>query len=187
VDALVGVGFKWLCGPYGTGFLWMRPELLRSLRYNQAYWLSRMTADDLGKEGVEIPPPSGSPTARTYDVFGTANFFNFKPWAAAVEYLLNQGIDRIAAYDQRLVQKLLDGVARSKLEIRSPEDEPHRSTLVFLSHRDRSQNRLLWLRLREEGIDVAYRQGELRLSPHLYNTSRDIERVLAVLNGEATE
>jgi len=37
VDAVVGVGFKWLCGPYGTGFTWVRPELLRSLHCNQAY------------------------------------------------------------------------------------------------------------------------------------------------------
>jgi cysteine sulfinate desulfinase/cysteine desulfurase-like protein len=27
VDALTCVGFKWLCGPYGTGFCWLRPEL----------------------------------------------------------------------------------------------------------------------------------------------------------------
>src|SRR5690606_14992548 len=50
LDALVGVGFKWLCGPYGTGFCWMRPELLQSLGYNQAYWLAEMSAQDLGRE-----------------------------------------------------------------------------------------------------------------------------------------
>ncbi|MHB1423892.1 MAG: aminotransferase class V-fold PLP-dependent enzyme [Gemmataceae bacterium] len=186
VDALVGVGFKWLCGPYGTGFLWMRPELLRSLRQNQAYWHSSMTADDLGKEGLEIRRSPGPPSARTYDVFGTANFFNFKPWAAALEYLLDQGIDRIAAFDQRLVQLLLDGIDRAQFEIRSPKEESQRSTLVFLSHRDRDQNHSLWLRLRAAGIDVAFRRGELRLSPHLYNTPGDIRRVLAVLNGEDT-
>src|SRR5215468_10763254 len=48
VVAVLGVGFKWLCGPYGTGFLRARPELLRSLNATQAYWLAQMTADDLG-------------------------------------------------------------------------------------------------------------------------------------------
>ena len=49
VDALVGVGFKWLCGPYGTGYCWIKQELLASLEHNQAYWLSMQTADDLGR------------------------------------------------------------------------------------------------------------------------------------------
>src|SRR5262249_22287436 len=76
IDAVVSVGFKWLCGPYGTGFCWIRPDLLESLKYNQNYWLAEMTADDLAREGGEIHASDGPPTARTYDVFGTANFFN---------------------------------------------------------------------------------------------------------------
>src|SRR5262249_22064641 len=110
VDAVVGVGFKWLCGPYGTGFLWLRPALLQSLQFNQAYWLAQMTAEDLGKPGSEVTRPKGPPTARTFDVFGTANFFNFKPWAAALEYLLDVGIASIEAYDQQLVGHFLDGL-----------------------------------------------------------------------------
>jgi len=38
-----------------------------------------MTAADLAKEDAEVRLPPGPPTARTFDVFGTANFFNFKP------------------------------------------------------------------------------------------------------------
>src|SRR5262249_26486318 len=140
VDAVVGVGFKWLCGPYGTGFIWMGPEFLRSLRFNQAYWLTQMTAEDLGNEQTEPKLPQGPPTARTYDVFGTANFFNFKPWAASLEYLLDVGIPVVEAHDQALVQHLLDHLNRAKFDVRSPEDPAHRSTLVFISHKDRPRN-----------------------------------------------
>lgn len=49
VDAIVCVGFKWLCGPYGTGFCWMRPELCESLDYNQAYWLTMLTPRGFSK------------------------------------------------------------------------------------------------------------------------------------------
>jgi selenocysteine lyase/cysteine desulfurase len=48
VDALVGCGFKWLCGPYGTGYCWLRPELADSLVYRQAYWLAQTTQGGLG-------------------------------------------------------------------------------------------------------------------------------------------
>jgi hypothetical protein len=94
VDAVLGVGFKWLCGPYGTGFLWVRPDLLRSLNATQAYWLAQMTAADLGREEVAVRLPSGPPTARTFDVFGTANFFNFKPWAAASRWVGIRAVPR---------------------------------------------------------------------------------------------
>jgi selenocysteine lyase/cysteine desulfurase len=183
VDAVVGVGFKWLCGPYGTGFLWMRPELLQLLRFNQAYWLAHMTADDLGKEGGEPTRPKGPPTARTYDVFGTANFFNFKPWAAALEYLLDVGIPTVQAHDQGLVQQLLDGLDQSQYEVRSPRERAQRSTLVFVSHNDRARNAALADALKRQGVEVAYRRGEMRLSPHLYNTSDHIQRALDLLNG----
>jgi selenocysteine lyase/cysteine desulfurase len=182
LDAVVSVGFKWLCGPYGTGFCWIKPELLESLEYNQTYWLAQMTAVDLGRENSELSLPKGPPSARTYDVFGTANFFNFKPWAASVEYLLNQGIDRIAAYDQRLVEQFIRGLDSKKYDLASPMTGGARSTLVFVSHRDAARNDEIRMRLGEGGIDVAYRKGKLRLSPHLYNTSADIEKALAVLN-----
>ncbi len=182
VDAVLGVGFKWLCGPYGTGFLWVRPDLLRTLRCQQTYWLAQMTAEDLGKETVEPRRPEGPPTARSFDVFGTANFFNFKPWAASIEYLLGIGIDRIAEHDQALVQHFLDNLDPARYDVLSPRELPRRSTLVFIAHRDRDSNRPLHARLKEQGIDVAYRRGNLRLAPHLYNTKDDIDRALTVLN-----
>ena len=156
--------------------------MLRSLRVNQAYWLAQMTADDLGKEHCELCLPAGPPTTRSCDVFGTANFFNFKPWAVAVEYLLGVGIERIAEYDQRLVQHLLDGLDPAKFDVLSPREPTRRSTLVFLAHKERDRNRLLHARLRDEGVDVAYRRGMLRLAPHLYNTREDIDRALALLH-----
>src|SRR5262249_4326799 len=183
VDAVLGVGFKWLCGPYGTGFLWTRPDLLRSLNPTQAYWLAQMTAADLGREDADVRLPEGPATARTFDVFGTANFFNFKPWAAAVEYLLGVGIERAAAHDQDLVQRIHDGIDATAIHLLSPREVSRRSTLVFLSHKDRARNQALYARLRERGIEVAYRRGALRLAPHLYNTPDDVDRALAVLHG----
>lgn len=43
VDALICCGYKWLCGPYGTGFTWLHPDLLARLRPQQAYWLAEVT------------------------------------------------------------------------------------------------------------------------------------------------
>ena len=181
VDAISNVGFKWLCGPYGTGFCWMRPELRESLDYNQSYWLAMQTADDLMREQSEVVLREGL-GARAYDVFGTANFFNFKPWTAALEYLLAQGIERIAAHDQRLVSRFIDGLDLDKYDLLSPREGTARSTLIFISHKRTEQNAGLYGSLTARGIYPAFRNGKLRFAPHLYNTDADVDAALAALN-----
>lgn len=60
VDAVASVGFKWLCGPYGTGFCWIRSEMLKELELNRVYWLTYMTADDLERdEHIDISADLG--------------------------------------------------------------------------------------------------------------------------------
>ena len=181
VDAVTGVGFKWLCGPYGTGYCWIRPELRESLEYNQAYWLSMQTADDLAKE-PGAPVLRSDLGARRYDVFGTANFFNFKPWTASIEYLLSQGRENIEEYDQRLVTRLIDGLDPGRYDLHSPRSGPSRSTLVFISHKRPERNNAIYEELRARKIFIASRAGKLRLSPHLYNTPQEIDEALSVLN-----
>ncbi len=181
VDAVTGVGFKWLCGPYGTGFCWMKPELREALEYNQAYWLAMQTADDLGKVDHQL----GATTnlgARRYDVFGTANFFNFMPLTAAVEYLLDIGIARIAKHNAELVSRFIEGLDRRKYSVSSPRSGASRSTLVILSHQDPNRNETICHGLLGRGIYAAFRKGNLRFSPHLYNTEEDVDAALSFLN-----
>lgn len=180
IDALVSVGFKWLCGPYGTGFCWMRPSLRESLEVNQNYWLAMQTADDLGKE-ESLLTVRGDLGARAYDIFGTANFFNFMPWTASLDYLLDQGIENIAAHDATLVDRLIEGLERRGYRVVSPTRGKERSTLVLASHDDRSRNADIHAALRKQNIEIAYRRGNLRFSPHVYNTADDIDRALDAL------
>jgi cysteine desulfurase/selenocysteine lyase len=179
IDGLVSAGFKWLCGPYGTGVCWLRPGLRDRLLRTQAYWLAMQTQEELGERPGEavLKPGLG---AQAYDVFGTANFLNFKPFAAAVEYLLEVGIDRVRAHDQELVSRFVRGLPDG-YRLLSPREGPLRSTLVFFSHRVPARNRALHAALSAAGVDVALRNGALRLSPHLYNEVADIDRALAAL------
>jgi selenocysteine lyase/cysteine desulfurase len=181
VDAITNAGFKWLCGPYGTGFCWMRPELRESLDYNQAYWLAMQTADDLANE-PEVPVLRTDLGSRRYDVFGTANFFNFKPWAASVEYLLSRGPENIERHDNELVSRFIEGLDLSKYVLHSPQEGPACSTLIFVSHREPMRNGEIHARLRDQRVFAAHRAGKLRFSPHLYNTNDEIDRAVSLLN-----
>lgn len=180
IDALTSVGFKYLCGPYGTGFCWMRPEIRDSLEVNQSYWLAMQTADDLGKD-EGLPKRPDDLGARAYDIFGTANFFNFMPWNAAIDFLLTKGLDHIEAHDQELVERLIAGLVQLDYKVLSPSEGPARTTLVLASHRDPSKNPAIRSAIQARGIYIALRRGHLRFSPHIYNTNEDIDDALDAL------
>ncbi len=179
VDALVCCGYKWLCGPYGTGFAWLEAGLLAQLRPQQAYWLAMQAGRGLDQmRDTTIRPDLG---VRGLDVFCPASFGTTMPWIAALEVLLGAGPDRIAAWDQQLVDRLLAGLDPAQYELISPAAGPQRSTLVVLSRTDGTaaqRHRLL----AGAGIDAAYREGNLRLSLHLFNTPAEVDRALDVLH-----
>jgi selenocysteine lyase/cysteine desulfurase len=181
IDALVSVGWKWLLGPYATGFCWLRPDLLAALQYNQTYWLTMLSSDDLGREDLDLTLRDDV-GARRYDVFATANFFNFAPWAASIDYLLEHRVERVRAHDEALVQRLIDGLDRRKYRLTSPEQGPQRSTLVFVEPVDRGRVQEVYRALQDARVHVALRAGALRLSPHVYNTAADIDRALAAFD-----
>ncbi len=89
IDALAGVGFKWLCGPYGTGYCWLRPDLLDRVAVSKLYWLGAMTADDLARPALELhsgaltPRPGrggvGAPLAPGIDVDHRRGLIRFTP------------------------------------------------------------------------------------------------------------
>ena len=181
VDVLISAGWKWLLGPYATGFCWVCPELLARLDYNQSYWLAMLSSDDLGREDLDLTL-RGDPGAARYDVFATANFFNFKPWAASVEYLLEHDIEAVRRHDDALVQRFIDGLDRRKYRVTSPEAGPQRSTLVFIEPTELERAEEIQRALQADRVHVAFRAGALRLSPHLYNTPGDIDRALEALH-----
>jgi cysteine desulfurase/selenocysteine lyase len=180
IDALVGCGFKWLCGPYATGFAWIDPEVRETMTTPPAYWLTHQGAADVERTASYELHPVG---AAAYDVFCTANFLNFPAWTASVELLVDQGIDRVAAHDQRLVQRLIDGLDESDYQLLSPRHPPERSTLVYVLHR-RVPTDEVHARLSLAGVETAIRDGKLRISPHVYNEPAEIDQALDALTSE---
>ncbi|MFW9984730.1 MAG: aminotransferase class V-fold PLP-dependent enzyme, partial [Candidatus Odinarchaeota archaeon] len=172
---------KWLCGPYGTGFAWMKRDLIDTLEYNQTYWLAMQGDREMDKmREYQIRTKIG---AAQYDVFGTANFFNFLPWAESIKYLHNQGLDNIKDHNAKLVDQFLSGLDFGKYTIHSPQEKDERTAIILISHREPERNKAIFKQLQEEKIFIAFREGLLRFSPHLYNTPNDIEKALATLNG----
>ena len=180
MDALVSCGFKWL-RPYGTGFCWLHPDLAASLTYRPAYWLSHLAQEDLGQDtGYRLRRPG---RRRPLGCVRHGQLLTFGPWTASVEYLLGLGVERVAAWDQQLVERFLQGLDPDRYGLVSPREEPRRSALVVFGDHQPERNRPLFERLATAGVDMAFRRGRLRASPHLYNSEADVDRALEVLAG----
>jgi cysteine desulfurase/selenocysteine lyase len=179
VDAVTCCGFKWLCGPYATGFCWLTPALRESLTSRHAYWLAMQAGKPLNRmRDYSLRTDLG---ARAWDVFCTANFFNFVPWTAAIEYLLQAGPENVARYDERLITQLLQNLDEDRFQLISPRAGPQRSTLNVVRPRKPEEAEAWQQRLSVAGFDVAVREGNLRISPHLHNGPEDIARLARVL------
>jgi cysteine desulfurase/selenocysteine lyase len=172
VDAVTCCGFKWLCGPYATGFCWLTPELRDSLTIRHAYWLTMQAGKPLDQ--VRAYSTRVDLGARAWDVFCTANFLNFVPWTRSIEYLLAAGPANVAQYDQELVTQLLQNLDENRFELVSARTGLHRSTLIVFRPRNSEPVTGWQERLSAAGFDVALREGNIRISPHLHNTREDI-------------
>lgn len=182
VDAIVGAGYKWLCGPYGTGYAWFKNELREQLDYNHAYWPNVLSEEQVQSE--EALEYSENKSAEALDVFGTANFFNFAPFNAAIQYWLKVGLERVYEHNQSLINILLAGLNRNKFSVVSDEVGALRSNLVVISHKDFSKNAAIHKVLLEKKIYTALWKGRIRISPHVFNTEEEMGIIVAALNNE---
>jgi len=165
--------------PSGCGFAWLHPHLLDRLRPQQAYWLARQAGRGLDQmRETSVRDDIG---VHAFDVFCPAGFATTLPWIASLELLTGTGIGTVAGWDQRLVDRLVAGIDPERYRLVSPASGPARSTLVVLSPVDGDSERR-HQRLTEAGIDIAYREGNLRISVHLFNGPAEIDRTLAVLH-----
>ena len=75
------------------------------------------------------------------------------------------------------------GILLDKYEILKTMCDSGNSTILVLSHKEKSKNESIFELLKTNDIFVSLRRGHLRLAPHLYNTAEEIDKVLFVLNG----
>jgi len=185
-DFAVAAAYKWLLGPYGTGFIWARRELLGDLRPGHFYWMGVEGAEDFhalnfgpdASGAYSWRPPS---TARRWDAAETGSFIHLAALEGSLEFLLRAGADAVRAHNQRLLEPLVERLPRDRCVLASPADAAARGPFLSLAARAPEKTKQIYERLRQEKICVALRQNALRVAPHLYNTAEDVERILRVL------
>jgi cysteine desulfurase/selenocysteine lyase len=178
-DFVTASGYKWLLGPYGTGFFWARAKLIEQMAVGPFYWqaLEDEASFDMLSEG-EFHLAAG---ARRWDAPETASPFNLAALEASLEFLLGAGVDTVWQHNRGLIAAMIERLPRDSCVLASPADPDERGPFACVRARHPEKTPAIFERLRQAGIFVTMRQNTLRISPHLYNSALDIDRLLAVL------
>jgi selenocysteine lyase/cysteine desulfurase len=171
VDIVVGHAGKWLCGETGAGFCYLRPGLAETVDPPILGW--RSTVDPWDIDGSEI---RRAPDARRLEVSSISYLARFV-LAAAVEYLLELGIEAILAHDLRLAAVLAEGVEELGATVLTPRNDDERAGIVVARFPGRAATEIA-AGLADAGVRVSSRLGGVRFATHLYNDESDVVRAL---------
>ena len=164
---------KWMLGMMGIGAVFVDRSLVEHVHPPLLGWRSTTDAFDFDRVHFELQD-----TAGRYEE-GSLSYPLIAGFSAALALLEEAGIEAIAAH----VAALVDDLAR-RLEAlgcsTGPAPEHRRHILVF--RHPRADSERLLEGLAERGVIASLRRGGVRLSPHLYNTRAEMERV-----GEAVQ
>jgi selenocysteine lyase/cysteine desulfurase len=176
-DFLVTASYKWLLGPYSHGFLWVAPRWREGepLEHN---WIGRANSRDFA--ALVNYTDQFSPGARRFDVGEVSNFALLPAAVAALEQTLSWGVDAIQETLRQLIDAIADGAQALGLGVAPPTHRAGHMIGLRLGGRD---PRVLAATLAEARVYVSVRGDSVRISPHVYNDRRDVERFLEVLAG----
>jgi selenocysteine lyase/cysteine desulfurase len=173
-DFLVSVGYKWLLGPFGLGYLYVAAEHRDGVPLEEN-WISRLGSQDFTRlVGYQ---DRYQPGARRFDV-GQRTHFETTPMAiAALRQLLDWEVPRVAATLRRTTDRIEQQVRGLGLTLTSPDRGPH----LLGIHLPAPARQRVAEALAREGVFAGVRGSSLRVSPHLWTTEEDIGRLVAGL------
>jgi selenocysteine lyase/cysteine desulfurase len=173
----VAVGaYKWLLGPYSTGFLYVAPRWqdARAIEHN---WIARRGSEDFA--GLVNYRSEFQPGARRFDVGERSNFALLPAVQASLSLLLDWGVPRVFA-TLKARNDWIAARARNELDLDSvPPDRRAGHYLGFRLAGTAPPD--LPARLAAAKVFVSVRGRSMRVTPHVWNTDDDVEKLFAAL------
>jgi kynureninase len=176
IDFYVGGCHKWLCGGAGAGYLYVRPDLIETLRPRLSGWFGLASPFDYHREtGRGVPHP------------GILRFLGGTPAIPALyaareglHIVAKTGVTSIRETSKKLTQRIVNEARDRELTIRSPLNPQARNGMVCI---EVEAGQEIVSKLSEEDIIVDWRPDcGIRISPHFYNDFSDIDRFFETID-----
>jgi cysteine desulfurase/selenocysteine lyase len=174
IDALAADAHKWMLGPEGSAILYVRQDKQEQIEPIQIGWTNFAHHADYSSRDMTLRPDAGRYESGTLNTIGCYGL------RAALDFLLEVGIENIQPAVQGLADRIWAGAEAIGFECSAPRSPENASGIVSI-RKPGLESQFIVSRLKDSGIIAAPRQGWVRLSPHFYISPADIDRVLAEL------
>ncbi len=174
-DFAVAASYKWLLGPYSIGLLYVAPKWQggRPLEEN---WIQRADARDFAS--LILYTENYDAGARRFDMGERSNFALLPAAVHAMKQLLQWEVAQISETAGALNRQLASAAAN--LGFFAPA-EPWRAPHYLALRRKAGIPKELPEMLAREKVFVSVRGSSIRVTPNVYNTVEDCERLIACL------
>jgi selenocysteine lyase/cysteine desulfurase len=180
-DLYAGCCHKWLLGPSGTGFVYVREEILERM---QPIFIG--AGSDTSWDLFSSPPTlQYIPSAHRFD-YGTQSTSLMKGVSAAVDFHLQIGKAKVEARVRELNQYLFEGLSEltGKLEIVTPAEPQSRISMIAFRPKN-TPYQTTGNELAKRGFRIRQvpegRLNGIRISTHIYNTKMEVDQFLEAL------
>ena len=180
IDFLAADAHKWLLGPCAAGILFVRKELLQKLPPTAFGWNNVRCPNYVAQDSMTLRPD-----ARRYEA-GTHNLLGLAGLNAAMELLLEIGIDQIAGELLRKRAWLVPALKAKSYSVLHADAPSLNASGIISFSRPGVDMAVLHQGLEAANIMTSLRadrtgQRYLRISPHFYNTDEELNRLLELL------
>jgi selenocysteine lyase/cysteine desulfurase len=180
VDFLAADAHKWLLGPCAAGILFVRRDLQEKLNPPVYGWHNVRSPNFVAQEGIEFRKDARKFEAGTHNLLGVTGII------AALELLLEIGIENIAAELARKREWLASSLLEKNFSVLNPKLEPANASGIASIFQPGKDLTPLQKKLTDAGIVTSLRadrkgQNYIRFSPHFYNTDDELQRAVELL------
>lgn len=168
-DALICAAYKWLMGPYGSALGYFGPRLLDGIPLEEG-WIVRKNSEKFG--GLVDYEEEYKPGALRFDMGERSHFINLPMVAAALKQVNEWTPEAIQTYCQNLCSETIPELRENGFQIEDEKWRGHHMFGVRLPNHINMDE--LNEKLTENRIYVSVRGSSVRVSPHVYNTQRDV-------------
>ena len=175
-DALVCAGYKWLFGPYSTGYAYYSATFDSGKPIEQN-WINRRGAENFG--GLVTYTDEYAPGALRYEVGEHSNFVMLPMMIAALKQVRRWDPENIQAYCQQLTEPLVIRAQEMGFAVAPPDQRAHHLLGLYLPAHLSIDT--LQKYLRRNRVNVSVRGHSVRISPNVYNDQQDIDKLIKTL------
>ncbi len=176
VDAACGASHKWLCAPEGCGYIYLSDRARERVSPTLVGWISVEEPWDF--EDRDQQPKSNALAWES----GTGPAALFYGLEQSLNLLSEAGVETIEKHLETLTDQLCDSLAGKHYDIISSRAASEKSAIVCITNRNGISSSRVAADLEAAGVIVSPRGDRVRIAPHFYNNSADIERLVEALN-----